>query len=255
MARGSLTGTLIWCAAHCGRSEPACGRSIAVANVCKPGVAAKRDLPRAHRLMFAMVAACALFASQASVAFDLPPDTPARRAGLWVVEQRGEIAGGKVAADTRKIWSVCLGRRTDRAFHELQLRDVQASLAKMSAICGEPAHALSGDTLSATLRCIAQPPGTAGIQVRRITTFVSPEETRSRVSVLHDHGAQSAGQVVTTMKRTGTCPPDMKPGALLLMHWMLGDQETLKARQRSTIERELAGRKARIAYGARSAPR
>jgi len=47
--------------------------------------------------------------------------------------------------------------------------------------------------------------------------------------------AGGAGRFVTRMQHLGPCEAGLRPGDMMLMHWRVNGEETLKGRQRSTI--------------------
>lgn len=51
---------------------------------------------------------------------------------------------------------------------------------------------------------------------------------------------QDHGRSVIRMQRLGTCDAGLQPGDMMLMHWRVNGEETLKARQRQNILEEIA---------------
>ncbi|MGH6763664.1 MAG: DUF3617 family protein [Phyllobacterium sp.] len=186
-------------------------------------------------------------ASFPAFGFEFPANLPARSEGLWLMDQTGTISDGVTTFEIQKIWNVCLDAKADRALHELEVREQQASVASLNETCEEPEFKRSGNTLFWTMHCAGPSPienkiGTTDI--RHTTAFVTSDETRAEsVIVNRDNLIQSEGQFVTSMKRAGTCDGGLKAGDMMLMHWRVNGEETLKARQRRNVYDEIANHK------------
>lgn len=75
----------------------------------------------------------------------------------------------------------------------------------------------------------------------RFTTFVSADEVRSETMIANrNNAAESDGRFTTRMTRLGACDGSLKPGGMMLTHWRVNDEETLKARQIQNIYREIS---------------
>ncbi|HWK68113.1 MAG TPA: DUF3617 family protein [Rhizobiaceae bacterium] len=198
----------------------------------------------------AFLVAIALMPAAAS-SFELPAELPARNEGLWIINRTGKVGDGKITFDVQKIWTVCLDPRTDRALHELEIREQQASIASRNRSCEEPQLSVSTNMLSWTMRCsgssaIADKIGKT--DVRHFVTFVNGDETRAETVIAGpDNLAQSRGRFETRMTRLGDCMGGLKPGEMVLMHWRANGEETLKARQMRNVFREIENHKAAVA--------
>ncbi|TWG92109.1 hypothetical protein L598_005000000100 [Mesorhizobium sp. J18] len=180
--------------------------------------------------------------------FELPADLPARNEGLWGMEQTGTISDGETTFEIQKTWEICLDPSADRALHELEVREQQASVASLNERCEEPQPTLSGNTYAWTMRCAGPSPIEDKIgktDIRHTVTFVGGDETRAETVIINrDNLIRSRGRFVTQMKRTGACESGSKPGDMMLMHWRVNGEETLKARQRRNLYDEIANHKA-----------
>jgi hypothetical protein len=161
--------------------------------------------------------------------------------------QTGTLSDGETTFDIEKTWEICLDPRTDRALHELEVREQQASVAGLNERCEEPQPTLSGNTLSWTMHCSGPSPMDDKIgktEVRHTTTFVAGDETRAETVIINrDNLIQSRGRFITQMKRKGVCHSGWMPGDMMLMHWRVNGEETLKARQRRNLYDEIANHK------------
>ncbi|OHV79444.1 DUF3617 family protein [Rhizobium sp. LCM 4573] len=182
--------------------------------------------------------------STSASSFELPRDLPAREEGLWVIDQIGTISDGKTTFDIQKIWNICLDAKADHALHELELREQQASVASHNETCEEPQSKLSDNSLSWTMHCSGPSPIEDKIgktYIQHSTTFLASDEARSEsVIVNRDNLIQSRGSFVTRMKRLGACQDSLQPGDMMLMHWRVNGEETLKGRQSRNIYSEIA---------------
>ncbi|MGI6854991.1 DUF3617 domain-containing protein [Mesorhizobium sp. 1B3] len=180
--------------------------------------------------------------------FELPSELPARDEGMWIIDQTGTISDGKTTFEIQKIWNVCLDTNADRALHELEVREQQASVASLNETCEEPQPSVSGNVLSWAMHCsgpslIEDKIGKTDI--RHSTTFVNGEETSAEsVIVNRDNLVQSHGRFETRMRRLGDCKGSLKAGEMMLMHWRVNGEETLKGRQMRNIRREIENHKA-----------
>ena len=146
---------------------------------------------------------------------------------------------------------MCLDAKSDRALHDLEVREQQARIAGLGGTCEAPRAGLSGDVLWWTMRCTGAVPVAgrhAASEVRHATTFVSDTRTNAETVVASRAGptTRGGGRFLARMKRVGPCEAGMQPGDMVLAHWRVGGEETLKARLRSTVAGEIAARKAEI---------
>jgi len=201
---------------------------------------------RPARLGPFVLAVPGLLGSWAACALTLPARLPARDAGSWLIEQTSTIGAGATTVDIQKIWKICLDAKTDRALHELVVREQQASLASLKAHCEEPRPTLAGNELAWTMRCAG--PSSAdddAAEVRHRTTFISSDETRGETMAVTGKAPDDAhGRFVIHMTRAGVCESGLKPGDMMLMHWRANGEETLKGRQFRTLREEIAHYKA-----------
>lgn len=203
---------------------------------------------RGHCRRHLAVALLVLGVPALAAGFELPPDVPTRNEGLWLMEQAGTISDGETTFEIRKIWHVCLDARADRALHELEIREQQASVASLNEICEEPRLTFQGNSLSWTMSCS----GPSIIEdkigktdVRHTTSFLNDNETRAESIVINrDNLIHSDGRFVTHMQRLGACDGDFKPGDMMLRHWRVNGEETLKGRQLRSLFEEIATNKA-----------
>jgi hypothetical protein len=183
----------------------------------------------------------------AAFSFDLPADLPARNEGL-TIDQTGTIGDDKTTFEIQKIWNVCLDTDADRALHELEVREQQASVASLNKICEEPQPSISRNVLSWTMHCSGPSPIEDKIgktDIRHSTTFVSGDETNAESVIINrDNLVQSRGRFETRMKRLGDCTGGLKAGGMTLLHWRVNGEETLKARQMRNIHREIENHQA-----------
>lgn len=197
--------------------------------------------------LISLATCLALGTSYGALAFELPSDLPPRSEGLWIIDQTSTISDGETTFEFQKIWTVCLDAESDRALHELEVREQQSNIASLNEACKEPQPSISGNVLSWTMQC-SNPSPTGDMvgrsDVRHTTTFVTDEETRSEsVVVSSDKLNRSPGQFLTHMKRVGVCKGELKPGSMTLMHWRANGEETLKARQIRNIYQEIENQK------------
>ncbi|GGE51232.1 hypothetical protein GCM10007276_30380 [Agaricicola taiwanensis] len=164
------------------------------------------------------------------------------------MDQTGTISDGETTIEVQKIWNICLDSKADRALHELDVREQQASVAGLNETCEEPKPALSGNVLSWAMHCRGPSPIEDKIgktDIRHATTFVSGRETAAEIVIINrDNLVQSHGRFLTRMERRGTCDSGLKPGDMMLMHWRVNGEETLKARQSRNIYDEIEHQKA-----------
>lgn len=195
-----------------------------------------------------LAVAVAVAAPAAGHAFELPAGVPARAQGLWLIERSGTVGDGQAITHTQKIWQACLDARADRALHELEAREQQASVAGLGQQCDEPRPALSGKTLSWTMHCSAVSPvedQARTTEVQHTTTFLDADRTRAETVIASRHnGVSRQGRVLIHMQRAGACAPGLAPGDTMLMHWRINGEETLKSRQIRNIHGEIAQHKA-----------
>lgn len=185
----------------------------------------------------------------AAPALEVPADLPSRSEGLWVIDQTriGMGADDDTAFETRKTWNICLDAGADRALHEFEFRQQQAKAARLGATCEVKQSSLSGNVFTWTMDCTGpteneEKVGKFGI--RYTTTFGSSEETQAEtVLVGPDKSGEHSGDFVSHMKRIGVCDGGLKPGDMILMHWRVNGEETLKARQRGNIHDEIEKQK------------
>jgi len=200
------------------------------------------------RLPHLLVAAFAMSSAPPAFCFELPANLPARTKGLWIIDQTGSISDGETTFDIQKIWNICLDEKADRALHELEVREQEASVAALNETCKEPRPAFSGNVLSWRMHCAGPSPIEDKIgktDVRNTTTFVSGDETRSKTIIINrDNLIQGRGRFQVDMKRIGTCEGGLLPGDMTLMHWRVNGEETLKARQSRNVHEEIASHKA-----------
>jgi hypothetical protein len=191
----------------------------------------------------ALAAALALGPLPAAFAFELPAELPARDDGMWLMDQTGTISDGETTFEIQKIWNICLDEGADRALHELEVREQQASVASLNETCEEPQPELSGNTLSWTMRCSGPSPIDDRIgktDIRHEITFEASGETRATSVVENrDNLIQSHGQFRTHMTRLGECEGGAKPGDMTLLNWRVNGEETLKARQTRNVYNEI----------------
>ncbi|MGB6104810.1 MAG: hypothetical protein WBF88_13305 [Pusillimonas sp.] len=186
-------------------------------------------------------------ASARKPGFEFPADMPARADGRWLMEKMGTISDGKTTFDIQKVWEICLDGKADRALHELEVREQQASVASLNEACDEPRPVYSQGVLSWAMHC--QGPShvddkVGKTDIRHSTSFISGSETRAEsVIVNRDNLIHSNGRFLTHMKRLGDCGGGLTPGGMLLMHWRVNGEETLKARQRRNVFEDVANSK------------
>ncbi len=189
------------------------------------------------------LAALAWGASSAAPGLELPADTPLRQPGLWSMEQTGTISDGETTFEIQKVWQICLGGGADRALHELEVSEQRASVAGLNERCDEPKPVFKEGRLSWSMYCSGPSPIEDKIgktEIRHATTFVSDEETRAETVVVNrDNLIRSNGRFDTVMKRLGACEEGGKAGDMLMMHWRVNGEETLKARQFRNVFEEL----------------
>ena len=199
-----------------------------------------------------LVAAFAIGLCTPVSGFELPADLPLRNEGLWVLDQTGTISDGETTFEIQKIWNVCLDAEADRALHELDVREQQASVATLNETCEEPRPALSGNVLSWTMHCSGPSPREDKIgraDIRHAITFTSAAEAQAETVVVNrDEVVQSRGRFVMRMKHVGVCESGLEPGDMVLMHWRVNGEETLKARQNRNVHDEIANQKAFMAF-------
>src|SRR5690606_22560816 len=135
----------------------------------------------------------------------------------------------------------CLDARTDRALHALEVHEQRASVAGLGETCAAPQFAVAGNEFSGTMQCRARSEnGTRSSDIRHAATFVAADRAQSETVVLNRGGAiQSQGRFVARMEHIGVCEQGMQPGDMLLMHWRIDGEETLKGRQRRTVHGEI----------------
>jgi len=203
---------------------------------------------RRARLLRPLVVVVAIGLGPSAFGFELPADLPTRNDGLWIIDQTGTISDGETTFEVQKIWSICLDGKADRALHELDVREQQASVATLNETCNEPQPTLSGNVLSWTMHCAGPSPIEDKIgksDIRNTTTFEAHDETHSETVIINrDNLVQSHGRFHAEMKRTGICEGGLKPGDMILKHWRVNGEETLKARQRRNVHDEIANHKA-----------
>jgi hypothetical protein len=203
---------------------------------------------RRARLLCSLAVALALGLCPSAFGFELPADLPARNEGLWIIDRTGTISDGKTTFEIQKIWNICLDAKADHALHELEVREQQASVAALNETCDEPRPTLAGNMLSWTMHCSGPSPiedKTGKTDIRHATTFTSDDETRAESAIVNrDNVVQSRGKFLTRMKRLGACESGLKPGDMMLMHWRVNGEETLKARQSRNVYDETANHKA-----------
>jgi hypothetical protein len=182
-----------------------------------------------------------------AVAWQLPESLPARNDGLWAIDRTGTLSDGETTFEIQKIWKVCLDAKADHALHELEVHEQAASVATLNETCGEPDFAASGNGVSWTMHCSGPSPVEDKIgktDIRHTTTWATPDETRAEIDIVNrDNLIQSRGRFLVHMKRVGACEGDMKPGDMMLMHWRVNGEETLKSRQRRNVYDEIATQK------------
>lgn len=186
--------------------------------------------------------------SSPAFGFELPAGLPAREEGLWAIDQTGTISDDGTALEIQKVWNICLDASADRALHELEVREQQASVASLNETCDEPAVERSGETVSWTMHCSGPSPADGRIRrtdIQHRTTFVTGEETHAETIIANrDDPSRGKGRFVTDMKRLGACQGTLQPGGMMLIHWRADGEETLKARQIRNIYDEIANHKA-----------
>ena len=199
------------------------------------------------------VAVSVFLPAVAALAFDLPDRLPTRAEGLWTIERTESVvrSGPGATFESQKVWRICLDAKSDRALHELEVREQQAQIAGLGGTCEAPRLERSGNVLSWTMRCTGVSPaggGDVASEVRHATTFVSDTRTSTETVVANRAGstARSGGRFLARMERVGPCEAGMRPGDMVLAHWRIGGEETLKARRRSTVAGEITARKAEI---------
>jgi hypothetical protein len=180
--------------------------------------------------------------------WELPEGLPTRGDGLWTIDRTGTLSDGETAFEIQRIWNVCLDAKADRALHELEVREQAASVAPLNETCGEPEFTASGDAVAWTLYCSGPSPAEGEIrktEIRYTTTWTAPDETRAEIDIVNrDNLIQSRGRFLVRMKRVGACEANRKPGDMMLMHWRVNGEETLKSRQNRNVYDEIANRKA-----------
>ncbi|HEU4987116.1 MAG TPA: DUF3617 family protein [Rhizobiaceae bacterium] len=190
--------------------------------------------------------------SPAALAFEIPQNVPVREEGLWEIDRTGTISDGNTTISIRKVWNICLDAKADRALHELEIREEEANIATMNECCDDSKFTLTDNNiLSSVMHCS----GPSRIEdrigkseIRRSTSFLSDRETRTESTTVNRGGLiESDGRFVTHAKRLGDCPDNQKAGDMMLMHWMVNDEETLKARQAKSIYSEIEFYKTRTA--------
>lgn len=199
---------------------------------------------RALLLLAAAVPAMPVLGGEAGP-LALPREVPAREPGAWRIERTGTYAGGAVTHEVQKVWNLCLDAAADRRLHELEMRELQVEAAREGRRCETPRTTFSGNTLSWTMSCSAAQGG-GGTGFRQATTFDGDGGTRSEARRL-DHGRPLDDAPTTIlMTRTGACPADAAAGDMMLMHWRIDGEETLKGRRRTRLQDEIARLRAEV---------
>ncbi len=199
-------------------------------------------------------ACAALFGALACPAvfgFDLPADLPSRAEGLWRIERTETLNHGDTAIAMEKIWNVCLDARADRAVHMLELYEQRASVAGLGVRCEAPQFAVAGNDFSWTMQCAATDyNATRTSAIRHMATFDGADHMQAETSIVNRGGPiQGEGRFIARMERIGACESGMQPGDMLLMHWRVNGEETLKGRQKRTVNSEIEHYKARTLSG------
>lgn len=164
------------------------------------------------------------------------------------MDQSSTISNGETRFGVQKIWNICLDAKADRALHELEMREQEASVASLRQTCQKPRLIASTSTFAWTMECSGRSPvdGTPGkADIKHITTFVSDKETQAETIIVNgDPLIQREGRFLTRMKNVGACVGGLKPGDMTLVHWRINGDETLENRQRRTVHDEIANLKA-----------
>lgn len=170
---------------------------------------------RGNRFVLRSLLVASVLMPIAASSFELPAELPARDEGLWTIDQAGTISDGKTTFEIQKIWNACLDINADRALHEFEVLEQQASVASLNETCEEPQASVSGNVLSWTMHCSGPSPIEDKIgktDIRHSTTFVNGDETSAEsVIVNRDNLVQSHGRFETRMKRLGDCKGSLKP--------------------------------------------
>lgn len=203
------------------------------------------------RLLLPALGLCLALPPCSAAALDLPAKIPVRSEGLWQIDRQGTFRDGTTTINVQKVWTICLDAKADRALHEFEVRENQASAATRKEACGKPIFTLVENTLSSTMRCSGFSAATGKVgssEFTRFTTFVSADEVRSETMIANrNNAAESDGRLTTQMTRRGACDGSLKPGGMMLMHWRVNGEETLKARQIRNIYREISDFRAQTA--------
>jgi hypothetical protein len=203
------------------------------------------------RLFLPALGLCLALLPCSASALDLPANIPARSEGLWQIDRQGTFRDASTTINVQKVWTICLDAKADRALHEFEVRENQASAAMRKESCGKPIFTLVEDTLSSTMRCSGLSGATGKIgssEFTRFTTFVSADEVRSETMIANrNNAAESDGRFTTHMTRLGACDGSLKPGGMMLMHWRVNGEETLKAREIQNVYREISDFRAQTA--------
>ena len=191
-----------------------------------------------------------IFVAPLVYGFDLPEDLPARSDGLWRIERTETLAQENMGLEMRKVWHVCLDKKADRDLHALEIYEQQASVVKLGEICAAPEFDVAGNSFSWGMQCTApEQHGTRTSQIRQLATAQADDRMQAETTITNHNGlSQGEGRFAARMERVGACV-DQQPGDMLLMHWSINGEETLKAQQRRTVAGEIEDYKARIAAG------
>ena len=204
----------------------------------------KRTIRWPRLAAFTMAAILPAFACSA----ELPAELPQRSPGLWSITQESTVQDGARLLETQKIWHVCLDAKADRALHQWEIRQQQVDAARHDMKCESPRSDFAGDTMSWTMQCSPSPKTNGNLQsteIRHTTSFVSNTETQSQSAQVDPHASSTEQpRYASRMQRLDSCkgtikPNDLKPGEMMFMHWRLNGEETLKARERQNLYREI----------------
>lgn len=193
----------------------------------------------------------ALLGAGRAFAFELPVDVATRNDGAWRISRTGTISDGKTTFDVSKTWTICLDGRADRALYELAVLKQQASVASLNERCAEPRATFTGETVTWAMHCSGPSPIEDKIgktDIHHTTTLLTGDETRSETVIVNrDNLIESRSDFVTHMERTGGCQEGWRPGDMMLMHWRVNGEETLKGRQRQNVFHQISDYKTFIA--------
>ena len=154
----------------------------------------------------------AALSTLSAFAYDLPPDLPARKPGLWEMRMTGIAEPNRVKAITK----YCLDASTDRILHELTIMRKELEVVFRDIGCQSPNITLAGDVMTGKMACRSNSPDDdemAGADFRWTLTFKSDGEVvNEEHSIASDVMFSGENQTVEEQRWIGECTADLKPG-------------------------------------------